>query len=347
MTYHERPGVYSAYDTEAVYASGTGRRVIALVGVSAAETGLYSFSSWPEARTVMGESCQLGKMLKLAYQNGAQTVLACPAAEDSLSAYTAAVALALAEKKAAFLALGSQRQDVLTMAAGKLIAAAGERNECIGIASLSGKTDSEAADLAEAVNSERMILLGTGVTEDGLTEAASGLAAAALAGVLSDQSDPAAPLHGAVLEGLCGVESIYTDAGIDTLVQSGVSVLEAVSGAVTVVRAVTTRTSTLNVPDASWREVTTMLILDDVIPSVRRSLKAKFLRCKNTSVTRNAIRSQVIVELQDRVDRQIIESFEGLRVQPLISDPSVCEVSFTFAVVHGLSRILLTAHVQI
>ena len=127
----------------------------------------------------------------------------------------------------------------------------------------------------------------------------------------------------------------------------GVTPLELAGGQVRIVRAVTTRTATEGIADDTWRELTTVMILDDVIPAVRDALRAKFLRRKNTAVTRNAIRAQTAILLDDRVRREIIEGYDGLRVESVAGDPTACRVSFTFRVVQGLLRIHLYAHILV
>lgn len=173
------------------------------------------------------------------------------------------------------------------------------------------------------------------------------MAASALAGVLTDQSDPALPLNGQVLYGVTGVSAVYEDTQIDALVTGGVTALECWGGKVSVMRGITTRTKTGQTQDATFRELGTILIVDDVVPAIRRSLRAKFTRAKNNALTRNAIRSQVIVELEDRIEREIIEGYDNLTVTALESDPTTCLVEFEFTVVHGLNRIFLTAHISV
>ena len=131
------------------------------------------------------------------------------------------------------------------------------------------------------------------------------------------------------------------------LVKGGVTVLECYGGRVSVMRGITTRTKTGQTQDATFRELGTILIVDDVVPAIRRSLRAKFTRAKNNALTRNAIRSQVIVELEDRIEREIIEGYDNLTVTALESDPTTCLVEFEFTVVHGLNRIFLTAHISV
>ena len=81
--------------------------------------------------------------------------------------------------------------------------------------------------------------------------------------------------------------------------------------------------------------------------SIRAALRRTFTRAKNNTVTRNAIRNRVIIELEDRIAREIIDSYDNLTVSPLPADPTVCLVEFEFSVVHGLNRIYLTAHISI
>lgn len=99
--------------------------------------------------------------------------------------------------------------------------------------------------------------------------------------------------------------------------------------------------------DLTWRELTTTMIVDDVIPGIRQALRARFARSKNTAQTRSAIRTQVILELENKVAREIIDSYGDVVIQPAAEDPTVCEVSFSFAVAHGLNQIYLTVHITV
>ena len=129
--------------------------------------------------------------------------------------------------------------------------------------------------------------------------------------------------------------------------KGGVTALESLAGQISVVRGVTTRTTTGGASDTTWRELTTILVVDEVIPGIRQALRAKFPRAKNTAQTRGAILSQVIVELEDRVAAEIIDSYEDVTVSALDSDPTVCLVEFAFTVAHGLNQIWLSAHITV
>lgn len=348
IVYHERPGVYSDYDASSITATGRASRVIALAGLSEAKSGLYTVTSYSAGKSTFGENSQLGKMLKLAYQNGAGTVLACPVAADTEQAYTAALGLIFEQKQAGFCVVGSAKAAVHKLLRDAVESASGQRGECIGLVGMEEADVQTLCARAEELNAERMVLVAPEVYLSGETEAACGcMAAAALAGVLSNQTDPAMPLNGQVLQGLSGVSGVYEDTEYDALVGAGVTVLECIGGKVSVIRALTTRTKSGGSADQTFRELTTMLIVDDVIPSIRTSLRAKFARAKNNALTRNAIRSQVVVELEDRIDREIIEGYDNLTVTASATDPTVCVVEFEFAVVHGLNRIYLTAHISV
>ena len=87
--------------------------------------------------------------------------------------------------------------------------------------------------------------------------------------------------------------------------------------------------------------------MDEVIPSIRRSLRSRFSKTKNTAQTRGAIRSQVIVELESKLRAEVIDSYGDVTVSVCEDDPTVCLVEFSFAVAHGLNQIYLTAHITI
>ena len=160
-------------------------------------------------------------------------------------------------------------------------------------------------------------------------------------------AEAALPLGGAELFGLSGLSQRYEESELDQLILGGVTPVESAGGSISVVRGVTTRTTTGGAADASWRELTTIRIVDDVIPSIRDALRAKFRRTKNTEQTRGAIRSQVILELENKLSREIITGYENVTVQADTENPTVCLVDFSFTVAHGLNQIWLSAHITV
>ncbi len=341
VTVHERPGVYSAFDASSVVSAVKGAGTVGLAAAAAAGTAnevvtLYSFA---EGIAAFGEGAAMDALLEVLYANGAKEVKAVRVSGEDYAA--------------AFAALGEcEGVDVVvcggtTLAVHQALresveAASEERRERIAVAAFGGSV-SEAVAHAKELNSERMVLV-TGKLSD---ESAAAKCAAAAAAAIVRGSDPSLPVSGEALRGVDAVTGRYSDTEIDALVKGGVTPLEALGGEVVIVRAVTTRTETDGAADMTWRELTTVRIVDDVIPTIRNALKSRFLRSKNNARTRSAVRSQVIMELENFLTLERIDSYGDVSVTALESDPTVCLVEFDFAVAHGLSRIYLTAHITV
>lgn len=172
-------------------------------------------------------------------------------------------------------------------------------------------------------------------------------AAAAVAAVIAGNTDPPVPINGAELTLFGAAGKRLSDNEIDQLVRGGVTPIETVGGVSSPVRGITTKTSSGGAADTTWRELTTILIVDEVIPTIRSALRTRFARSKNTAQSRGAIRSQVVLELEEMKSREIVDSYGEVLVSALKSDPTVCLVEFSFTVAHGLNRIYLTAHITV
>ena len=172
-------------------------------------------------------------------------------------------------------------------------------------------------------------------------------AAAAVAAVIAGNTDPSVPINGAELTLFGAAGKRLSDNEIDQLVRGGVTPIETVGGVSSPVRGITTKTSSGGAADTTWRELTTILIVDEVIPTIRSALRMRFARSKNTAQSRGAIRSQVVLELEEMKSREIVDSYGEVLVSALKSDPTVCLVEFSFTVAHGLNRIYLTAHITV
>lgn len=348
ITYHERPGVYSDYTASRVTASGSESKVMAIVGTAGATAGLYTVTSLTDGLGTFGAGSGIGKMLRAAYENGAGTVLVYCVAEASLDGYKEAFRAVMAEKKAAYCCVQSAEEDIQQALRDAVKAASVQKGECVGVVGMENPEKAALLERAAALDCERMVLVGPDVYAAGESTSAGGfVAAAALCGLLAAQTDPALPLNGAVLSGFAGVTAAYEDTDVDALVQGGVTVLECAAGEVTVLRGITTRQTVGEGNDTTWREVNTILITDDVIPGIRRALAARFPRAKNNAVTRSAIRSAVIMELESRREREIIDGYEDVSVEASDTDAGTCVVRFGFTVTHGLNRIYLTAHISV
>ena len=346
ITTHERPGVYSRYDLSGVVRGGTGRNA-ALIAKAGSGDGTKAslWHTYAQAAEALGGG-EMAALARLLFLGGAAAVYGVPVKTDSQYGAAIATVEALEDVKAVVCdAADAATQKKLKESVEAASAARKERIAVVGGAA--GETVSQLTARALELNSERMVLVGPAALDEQGNALSGARCAAAVAGAIVGLADPALPLGGAELPGLAGLSSRYSEGEIDALVRGGVTPLESAVGAVSVVRGVTTRTKTGNAPDAGWRELNTVLIVDDVIPGIRDSLRAKFSRTKNTEQTRGAIRSQVIVELEDRLDREIITGYEDVAVTAVPGEPEVCLVEFSFTVAHGLNQIWLSAHISI
>ena len=340
MTIHERPGVYSDYEASTVVSGTGGGQTVGLAAIcTQGEAGtVYVLNRYEDAVTAFGQEENLTELVRLLLLNGAAQVRAVPAADEE--DYEAAFQLLEAEESVTLVVCDSTDAAVQQSLRQSVSDASEARRERIAVVcGGTGESVDNLVQRAGQLNSERMVLLAPG---DG-----NGLLAAAVAGAIAGESDPAVPLGGAELKGLNSLDAQYTDNEIDTLVRGGVTPLERVGGVVSVVRGVTTRTKSGQVADATWRELSTIRIVDDVIPTIRNSLRAKFRRSKNTEQSRGAIRSQVILELENKLSREIITGYENVTVQADAENPTVCLVDFSFTVAHGLNQIWLSAHITV
>ena len=350
-TKHERPGVYSVYDASAVVSAGQAPKTIGVAAKAAKGTvgQAVTLTGYAAGVAAFGEDTTPGMstILRLLFANGASTVAAVRVADDG----------AVSDYETAFQALSGQEVQVVVCDSGETAVQqalrtavesdSAARRERIAVVGGDGDTVSELVARAAKLNSERMVLVGPDALDGGGETLAGVFAAAAAAGAIAAGRDPAVPLNGTELKGLGGLAESYSDNDIDLLVRGGVKPLESVAGVISPVRGITTRTTTGGAADATWRELTTILIVDDLIPAVRSSLRSKFARTKNTAQTRGAIRSQVIVELEKKAAAEIIDSYGEVTVTASADDPTVCLVEFSFAVAHGLNQIYLTVHITV
>lgn len=338
MSASERPGVYTTYEVSSgVSAYGSGGAVGLAAKASNTQDGkAVAVTSYAEAVAAFGGG-NLTELVRVLLANGAPVIYAAAVDEDG---YEAAFAALMKERAVKYMVCDSQAAGVH----GKLKAAilSGEEACKYRIAFVESDLSDRASlvGAAEALGCERMVLVSH---HDSGTPGAVAAAVCAAAA----ESDPALPLSGAVLQGLGELGDNFSDADLTLLVQGGVTPLESVSGEVSVIRAVTTRTKNGEVKDATWRELTTVRIVDTLLPQIRDSLRARFSRSKNNAQTRGAIRTQVIIELEDALSREYIDSYGGVSVAAADSDGSVCTVSFDFAVTHGLNRIELKASITV
>ena len=350
ISVHQRPGVYSSYDASTVVSGrGTGR----LVGLAAvntqAEAGVAkTITSYDRAVAAFGSSGaeDMAELIRLALKNGASGVVAVPV--DGESGYEAAFAQLARMEGIALVLCDSTDRAVQKKLRDSVAEAASLRRERLCV--LAGDRDESVDGLIERareLNHERVVLVAPGAVDGGGASISGLPLAAAVAGAIAGESDPAVPLGGAELLGLNGLSVRLEDNDVDQLILGGVTPVESSGGVISVIRGVTTRTTTAGASDSAWRDLSAIRVVDDVIPGLRDVLRSKFRRAKNTAQSRGAIRAQVVLELENKLAREIITGYDGVEVTADSGDPTRCLVDFSFAVAYGLNQIWLTAHITV
>ncbi len=348
ITAHERPGVYTDYEASAAVSGSAGRKNVGLAVKMANPTEqMWKITRYEQAVAAFGSEQPEGTttLVRLLLQNGAAQVSVFPVVGED---YTEAFAAMAAEEDLAVVVCDSTELTVQQALRDSVAAASAAQKERIAVvAGGAGETVDALVARAAALNSERVVL-AAGSCVDGKGNNVSGLElAAAMAGAVAGLSDPAVPLGGAQLLGLSGLAASYDDSELDVLIRGGVTAVERVAGVISVVRGVTTRTTTAGAADGTWRDLAAILVVDDVIPTIRNALKARFRRAKNTAQSRGAIRSQVVLELENKLNREIIAAYDGVRVTQDGEEPTRCLVDFAFTVTHGINQIWLSAHITV
>lgn len=353
-TIHERPGVYSSYDASSIVSGSAAGKTVGVAAIAAGgDAGeVITLHSYAEGLSTFGEDAEhapgMAAMLKLLFCNGAGCVKAVAVADTgTVSDYEAAFDLLGEEEEIGIVVCDSTNAAVHAALAQNVAAASEARRERIAVVGGANETVTQMITHAAGINSERVVLVGPDITLGDGTELSAAFAAAAVAGLIASEQDPSVPINGARLAEIAGVSTRLNDNEVDQLVRGGVTPLECMGGVCSPIRGITTKTTSGGAADATWRELTTILIVDDVIPTIRNAIRPRFARSKNTVQTRGAIRSQVVMELEDKLSREEIDSYDTVSVSVLADDPTVCLVEFSFTVAHGLNRIYLTAHITV
>ena len=346
-TIHERPGVYSSYDASSVVSASAAAKTIGAAAVATKGTAnkVELITSYEEGKSVFGEDASgvygMSTLLKFLFANGAGAVKAVAVGKDESEEkdYASAFAALSDEEDVGVMVCDSAAQSVHLLLKTAAEDASAARRERIAVIGGSEETVAQMVNRAKAVNSERVVLVGPDIASDDGGTMSAVFAAAAVAAVIAGNTDPSVPINGAELTLFGAAGKRLSDNEIDQLVRGGVTPIETVGGVSSPVRGITTKTSSGGAVDTTWRELTTILIVDEVIPTIRSALRTRFAR--------GAIRSQVVLELEEMKSREIVDSYGEVLVSALKSDPTVCLVEFGFTVAHGLNRIYLTAHITV
>lgn len=342
-----RPGVYSRYDIisrphsrQDCYAFYCGAAVLQQ-GKHLPAGGVVQLSSLGQVREYFSEQgagkdfCEVCRVL---LEGGAAGVYAVPITIDgrkpTTEEYTDAIGRLCEIKRSGVMMCGSCEEEVLQLLCRKVQEASEQQRERIGVGAI---LPEKALAAAKQMNSERMVLCAQSVKDSRLA------AAAAIAAMLAT-AEPDESFCGAEL-GLETVDSL-SEEQVEQFLGGGVTALEENAGRVECIRCVTTRTMTAGEADRTFASVNTVLMIDDIIRSVRERLEG-MLRGTGRRLGPDSISSQVAVVLDEKKQQGVLVDFEPPVVYPEESDPTVCVVELEFHLAAVLSQIYLTAHITV
>lgn len=287
-TIHERPGVYSSYDASSVVSASSAAKTIGVAAVATKGTAnkVELITSYEEGKSVFGEDASgvygMSTLLRFLFANGAGAVKAVAVGKDESEEkdYASAFAALSDEEDVGVMVCDSAAQSVHLLLKTAAEDASAARRERIAVIGGSEETVAQMVNRAKAVNSERVVLVGPDIASDDGGTMSAVFAAAAVAAVIAGNTDPSVPINGAELTLFGAAGKRLSDNEIDQLVRGGVTPIETVGDVSSPVRGITTKTSSGGAADTTWRELTTILIVDEVIPTIRSALRTRFARSK-------------------------------------------------------------------
>ncbi len=345
-----RPGVFSQYTVSSLYGAGRSSQYAALLAPCSpcgfeSPQWVQSYAQGAALLTADTTGAAL-PALQLLFGGGVSRVCLVPLPSGATAGdYEAA--LAQIEELPNLYAVVCAADEQASLEAVKASVQAASQNQRERIA-FCGMADPLAAqNAAQALDSERMVLVCPGGAAANHASGHPLLTAAALAAAVLTLQDPAASLSGLALTGLGTLDAQLTGPQIEALLAAGVTPLEQVGDAIQCVRALTTRTTTGGAADRSFAPVNTTLIIDHVMAAVRAALLLLLRGAKSTAQSYNAVASQVIVLLTEKQEQGIITGFEGPAVFSHPDDPSICVVELSFGVAYAVNQIHIKTHVLV
>ena len=342
----QRPGVYSDYQTSGILYSKKSGKSIAIVAKSSTETNkIYTIQKLSDAQTIFGKDSIMYSLCKTIFENGASNILAISAGNSDEN-YASAFKILEETDGINVVICDSTNVSIQQLLMQSIVNASLNKKERIGVIA-AAKNQAELADWASSCNNERILLVAQNpIGTDGSTLSGC-ILAAAVAAIISQYTDPSQSFNGVGFEGISKLNKALTEDEVDDYINNGIIPFEVVAGRVEIIRAVTSKTTTDNVPDKTFKEVNTILIIDEVIKSIREMLSKNISVAKNNVTTRSAISSQVTVKLQEFLDANIIDAYAVPNVYQSSDDSTICIVEIDFTVAQGINQIHITANINV
>lgn len=346
MTAKQRPGVYSDYTVSGILWGSGQNKDVAIVGINtkATKNTVYEIKRVSDAVAIFGIGALVTRLCTIALANGANKIQAVSCGSGSTQDYTQAFSAISNIKTVGAVICDNETQSINTLLKESVTASSQNSYERIGIVSCAASYIDE---FVGDVNCERIIAFEQ-KCKDETDETLSGcFLAAAVAGTIVASTDPTKNFNAIPLKSVNSLNTIYNEIQIDVMLENGIAVFETVAGSIELIRAVSTRTKTDGLDDPTFHDINTVLVIDNVISSIRGVLKEMLANSRNNESTKVAISTQTIIELENKKKEGLIESYLQPRVYSDSGDPTVCIVELSFIVSHTLNQIQITAYIKV
>lgn len=347
MVATQRPGVYSEYTASGVLWGNGKNKDVAIVATNniAEQNHVYEIKRVSDATTIFGTNGLMVRLCSIALSNGANKIQAVSAGSGTDNEYIEAFAAVKDIDSIGVVICDSEAQSVNTILKNSVVTSSEDGKERIGIISCE---ESYIESFVSSINCERILALQQkAYDETDLTTASGCFLAAALAGIMVNVADPTYSFNSTALSAVNSLNESYTESELDTLLESGIAVFETVAGKIEIIRAVSTRTQTDGVDDLTFHDINTVMIIDDVVISIRNVLENMLATAKNNESTRAAISTQASIELENKKSEGLIEEYSQPDVYQDETDPSICIVELSFTVSHTLNQIDIVAYIKV
>lgn len=349
-----RPGVYSQYDIirrPASKAAGCAffcgaAKINPQKSLPVGEVvQLQSQAQLEEYFEAQGEGETFCNLCSILLGSGVKKLYAVPLTADGSKAkpeqYPAAFAKLGAVKQSGVMLCDSDNREIIGQMARAAAEASQKQRERIAVAA----TDkAAAAQTAKEENNERLVLCCQKARSVFFPQELSAVTAAATAGMIA-VSKPGDSFYYRAVKLIEQTEELEEEE-IEQMIQSGVTVLESGASGVECICCVTTKTHSGGQEDRSFTQINTVLMIDDIIRSVRERL-SQLIKGGRTLFSPDSVASLAAVVLDEKKQEGYLSEFEPPVVYPQEEDPSVCVVELEFRLVSVLSRIYLTAHISL
>ena len=347
MTNDLRPGVFSAYTvTSGTPAERSEQYAAVCAPARGGEAGrVYRVTTLAEAEAVFTGTLLTAARLLLGC--GVAQVVCVPATVDGTAPNDEAYGRAFAAMEE-LDNIGAVVCDCPRVGVQRLLLESVERS-CKHLKERIAVVTADTADMAEAnakaLDSERVCLCWPPCRYGGASDGF--VTACAFTGRLLT-SAPAAPLSGEALSREVALASDNVpESEVQRLLRAGVTVFETTGAGVECIRAVTTRTKTGGVDDATFRNLSTVRIIDSILGRARAGLKLLLRSSRSRGAALPSIVSQMTVLLAEARDEGLVNSFEAPRASLSAEDPSVCVVELAFEAATAINQIHIMAHISV